>query len=137
MATQNINIQAGWVLAVTTDAFTTGSYARLADVNYSHTDAPTSLSASTTTNLGPYPENRRYQIVGINGNPTLSQSVDVLESAESSALIRNTDDVTALTPLGEVNLVDITTTATGTEIATAVNGILAILVAAGLMEAAE
>jgi hypothetical protein len=136
MPTQNINLPAGYVLSMVTDGFTTGSYARLADINYSHTDAPTSLSASSTTSIGPFDGNRRYQVSGINGDVTLTQTLDVLTSTESTALIRNTNNVADLTALGEANVADIANDANGTAIATAVNGILAILVAAGLMEAA-
>jgi hypothetical protein len=49
--------------------------------------------------------------------------------------VAHTETVAALAPLGATKLVNIGNAATGTEIATAVNGILAILITAGLMKA--
>lgn len=50
-------------------------------------------------------------------------------------MITTANKVSDLTALGQANVAAIGNSATGTQIATAVNGILAILIAAGLMDA--
>lgn len=63
------------------------------------------------------------------------QSVKAYVDTSIADMVTTNDDVTALTPLGETNVQTIANDANGTAIATAVNGILAILIAAGLMDA--
>lgn len=78
------------------------------------------------------------------GNTETGISVDyqdtdgTIDLAVDDAYIQNLiagNDITDLTALNEANVATIGNSATGTEIATAVNGILAILIAAGLMAA--
>lgn len=64
-----------------------------------------------------------------------SDDEDTVHSADIANMITTSNKVDDLTALGEANVVEIGNSATGTEIATAVNGILAILVVAGLMDA--
>ncbi len=54
---------------------------------------------------------------------------------DDTTTIHTSNDITDLTALGVANVAAIGNSATGTQIATAVNGILAILIAAGLMVA--
>ncbi len=65
----------------------------------------------------------------------IESDIDALQ-ADDVLTIHTSNDVSDLTPLGSTNIVNIGNSATGTEIATAVNGILAILLASGLMDAA-
>lgn len=77
-------------------------------------------------------------------NVAVDSNIRKTKTVETSALdnddatiVHTTNDITALTPLNKTNVAEIANDANGTAIATAVNGILDILVTAGLMEAPE
>lgn len=118
MSRDNIKLPAGWQLSIVTNSTTLGTYARVRDGNYGQSDYPTNLSASSTVLLGPYPEERTYEIIGFNGSPTITSEPFVLEGLTSSitelnildgvtasaAEINKLDGVTAST--AELNIVD-------------------------------
>lgn len=76
-------LQAGYVLNITTNESTTGTYARLADKDYSNNDGDVSLTAGSTVVLGPFTGDRRYQVKGINGTPTVTTNVYDSSSLDS------------------------------------------------------
>lgn len=125
-----VKLPAGKTLVITTNSLNTGSYYRLADVNYSNGDAPTSIAVSTSVTKGPYLIDSHWQIDGEGvsisfNNPDLGTQVEV------DAIQTQINAIAS----AQTNVAVITDTATGAQIATAVNGILAILVATGLMAA--
>lgn len=115
-------IKSGHKLTVVTDVYTSGKYFRVADVANTKT-APTSVEVSTTVVLGPFTNDQTYDF-HFDGTG-----------------VTYTDAFTDLSVLngfvgGQASFVAaITNAATGTQIATAVNGIKAALVSAGLMAA--
>lgn len=137
MNSQNYFIPRGYALTIVVDAFSEGLYVRQGNPG-EDLYAPVVLSADSTVVIGPFNEPRNY-LIETSGN-VVSSSMEysgILTSTDDAAFITVNNDVADLAPLGEVNVAEIANDATGTAIATAVNGILAILVAAGLMEAAE
>lgn len=125
---QSFLLKAGYVVSFTTDAYSSSTYEVIKD-NLNSASGPISLSASTTTKIGPFNIDKRYLITE-NGSPvTININFVDLSTAMFAA-----NKVSDLTPLGQTLVANIGNSATGTQIATAVNGILAILIAAGLMK---
>jgi hypothetical protein len=90
--------------------------------NYTLVGSPTSytvLSAGSTASIGPFADPKQYDV----NNLTYTQAADIVAEGD------------LYEPSAETNVAEIANDADGTEIATAVNGILAILVANGLMAA--
>lgn len=63
----NYRIPLGYILTLVCDSSTTGTYARVAAGAYTKSDSPTSLSASSTTVLGPYTDERVVEVVNLTG----------------------------------------------------------------------
>ena len=136
MAKQILNIPIGYAASFTTDALTSGSYTQY-DNNYTGY-APVTIDVSTSYTIGPFNEATNFEFTTDGDNRitfTLTPS-GVYTAADDAGIMHTTNTVADLTPLGQANLVDLGILATGIEIADAVNGILAILLAAGLMDAA-
>lgn len=67
MPTLYIKLPAGQTLTLTCDVITTGTYARKTDIDYDHGDAPTALAADGVVVLGPYVQDRHYEIISLTG----------------------------------------------------------------------
>jgi hypothetical protein len=133
----SFHLPAGHEVSLVASANFDGYYVRTAPGGTRYT--PTFVSASATVVVGPFNEPRDFEIASSNGSIAVGTSVPsgVFTAVDDGDVIHSTNDVSDLTPLGEANLADIANDATGTAIATAVNGVLAILLAAGLMDAPE
>lgn len=134
MKTNSVFIERGYSLVVVAGDLTSGSYTR-DDIPGGTDYTPDFFVAGSTTTLGPFNEPRTYTFRYQGADPTYTLTFSgMFTGSDDTTVVHTTDDITALTPLAETNVADIEVDADGTEIATAVNGILAILVAAGLME---
>src|SRR5437868_3760909 len=103
-------LQPGYTLTVTTPADSAGTWKILEDGTNNNT-APVSISANSTVTIGPYTSSRR---IGVTNASTITQQFydipTVLATKAAAA------EATAVVDLGN--------SATGTEIATAVNSII-------------
>lgn len=115
---QSFNLKAGQIISIVADALSSGSYNRIYDANNTAT-APTTFAASSTTIVGPFTNDQRYEVddIGLGVVCTIGRP-------DYSKLLVVATKVAA-----------ISTSATGTQIATAVNALIAALVANGLMAA--
>ncbi len=109
-------------VTLTFDALSSGQYANIGNPGDAISEV-TAISASQVKVIGPFIDPQNYEVVLDNGTFT-SAFVEKFPFEE-------------LTITPEANVAEIDEVATGAELETAVNGILAILVAHGLMEAAE
>lgn len=130
----------GYSLSFTTDAFTSGYYVRL-DVPGGTKYTPATMAVSTAYTIGPFNEGRDYRFDYAGNDLVFSYTPSgVFTGQDEVDYVSTSDDVTALAPLNETNIPEVTDSgellAVPDTIA-AVNGILAILVAAGLMAAPE
>lgn len=113
-------IKSGHQLTITTDALTSGSYYRAGDSDNTKT-APTSFSVSSTTVLGPFTNDQRYEI-DYNGT-----GITITDIFTDLSVIGN------LTGTQAEFLDDLANDANGTAIATFANAIRDALIAAGIM----
>ncbi len=92
--------------------------------NYTLVGSPssyTALSAGSTATIGPFADPKQYEV----NNLSYTQAADIVAEGD------------LYEPTAETNIAEIANDADGTAIATAVNSILGILVANGLMAASE
>jgi hypothetical protein len=71
----DLTLQAGFVLAVTCDANTSASVARLGDSPGLPPSSPTAAAAGTTTKFGPFSVPTRFTIYGLTGNGVLTYAM--------------------------------------------------------------
>lgn len=118
-------IKNGHKLTIVTDAFTSGNYYRIGDPSNSAT-APTSFSASSTTVVGPFTNDQRYEVSSKGAGITVSDAFTDLS---------NVSNLSGLTGVKAAFLADLAVDASGTDIATFANAIRDALVNAGIMSA--
>ncbi len=111
-------LKAGNILSLVTNAALAGSWEILED-GVNSPSAPTTLSVSTTTIVGPYQINKW---IGVKNAVATQLFADFQGQIDSCA-----------PAVGADALDDLANDATGTAIATAVNGIIAALVSAGIL----
>lgn len=126
-------IPRGYQLSFTTDEFTSGTYVRLGNPGGTRY-TPTAVSVSTSTTIGPFNDDRHYQFYYVGTDLSFTNTYSgVFDSTDET----NLDRLELLTGTQALSIVDITDTATGGEIETAVNSIIAALVGAGIVAEAE
>lgn len=109
-------LPAGHQITFTASAVKAGNYTLVGS-----DDSYTVLSAGSSSTIGPFSTGRQYEV----NNLTNSQSPNIVVPGD------------LYEPTVETNVAEIADDAAGAVIATAVNGILAILVSNGLMAAPE
>ncbi len=77
---------------------------------------------------------RRIKVTATDDASAVSQDISDLQTDDETT-VHTSDDITALSPLGEAFQDDLAVDANGTAIAAAVNGLRDVLIAAGLMDA--
>lgn len=121
-------IKNGHILTITTDALTTATYFRILDPSNTSASGVSSVAVSSTAIIGPFTNDQRFEV------DSKGSGITVVDSFTN---LSNVSNLTALTGVQAVNIADIGNSATGTQIATAVNGLKSALVAAGIMAAAS
>jgi hypothetical protein len=109
-------LPAGYQMTMTASSVKAGSY-----TNVTNPDSYTVLSAGSSATVGPFAAGIQYEVIDL----SYSQSSYIVAPGDLYA------------PSAETNIAEIANDADGTEIASAVNSILGILVANGLMAAPE
>jgi hypothetical protein len=129
-------IPQGYQLSFTTDAFTSGAYVRLGNPGGTRY-TPAAMAISTAYEVGPFNEDRNYRFdyAGTDIECVLAYN-GVFDATDESEL-NDLDRLDLLTGTQAVTIDDIAIDASGTAIATAVNAIIAALVAAGIVAEAE
>jgi hypothetical protein len=107
-------------ITLTFDALSSGYYSNIGDPGDVHSEV-TTISASQVKVIGPFTVPKHYEVVLTNGSYTSASAHKINYSS------------LAITP--EANAATIGNSATGTQIATAVNALIAALIAKGLMSA--
>jgi hypothetical protein len=126
----SIFLPAGYSMAFTTDSLTSGQYVRFepGGTRYS----PSTIAISTSYTVGPFNEPRQYDFTYEGSDLTVTQSPNgVFDSTDSAAL------AAVFTPTEATLIEDIANDATGTQIATAVNAIIAALQTNGMVALPE
>lgn len=122
--TVSIYIPKGYSTSFSTDATTTGNYVRMDNPGGSEF-SPTFMTANTAYTVGPFNEGRNYNVTTSGGTLSFTTSYSGNYTADDEA---NNE------PSTQTAIEDLADDATGAEIATTVNGIIAALVANGILE---
>lgn len=73
---ETLGLLAGYKLTITADAVSSGSYARLADIDGNAAETPVAVAVSTSVTIGPFTATRKYALYSDSGALTYSTALD-------------------------------------------------------------